>query len=134
MHLLSQIEPQFMNIYMYIYIYMWGCVYICMYIYVYIYTYIYVYIYICIYICIHTYIYIYIYTRIINKFPDFFVWALLFVVHTWNYCPLWGQCTCCTVLTTLARPHSSLLAWACQWPSPQPLSSPQLSHNDSLWA
>ena len=24
--------------------------------------------------------------------------------------------------------------WACQWPSSQPLSSPQLSHNDSLWA
>ena len=24
--------------------------------------------------------------------------------------------------------------WVCQWPSSQPLSSPQLSHNDSLWA
>ena len=24
--------------------------------------------------------------------------------------------------------------WACQWPWSQPLSSPQLSHNDSLWA
>ena len=24
--------------------------------------------------------------------------------------------------------------WACQWPSSQPLSSPQLSHNDNLWA
>ena len=24
--------------------------------------------------------------------------------------------------------------WACQWPSSQPLSSPQFSHNDSLWA
>ena len=24
--------------------------------------------------------------------------------------------------------------WACQWPSSQPLSSSQLSHNDSLWA
>ena len=24
--------------------------------------------------------------------------------------------------------------WACQWPSSQPLSSPQLPHNDSLWA
>ena len=24
--------------------------------------------------------------------------------------------------------------WACQWSSSQPLSSPQLSHNDSLWA
>ena len=28
----------------------------------------------------------------------------------------------------------SPLVWACQWPSSQPLSSPQLSHNDSLWA
>ena len=26
------------------------------------------------------------------------------------------------------------IVWACQWPSSQPLSSPQLSHNDSLWA
>ena len=24
--------------------------------------------------------------------------------------------------------------WMCQWPSSQPLSSPQFSHNDSLWA
>ena len=24
--------------------------------------------------------------------------------------------------------------WACQWPSSQPLSSPQFSHNDNLWA
>ena len=27
-----------------------------------------------------------------------------------------------------------VLLWACQWPSSQPLSSPQLSHNDSFWA
>ena len=32
------------------------------------------------------------------------------------------------------RPHRSPLVWACQWPSSQLLSSPQLSHNDSLWA
>ena len=32
------------------------------------------------------------------------------------------------------RPHGSPLVWACQWPSSLPLSSPQLSHNDSLWA
>ena len=32
------------------------------------------------------------------------------------------------------KPHGSPLVWACQWPSLQPLSSPQLSHNDSLWA
>ena len=30
--------------------------------------------------------------------------------------------------------NRSPLVWACQWPSSQPLSSPQLSHNDSLWA
>ena len=32
------------------------------------------------------------------------------------------------------RPHGSPLVWACQWHSSQPFSSPQLSHNDSLWA
>ena len=36
--------------------------------------------------------------------------------------------------TTSGRPHGSPLVWSCQWPSSQPLSSPQLSHNDSLWA
>ena len=35
---------------------------------------------------------------------------------------------------TSGRPHGSPLVWACQWPSSRPLSSPQLSHNDSLWA
>ena len=75
----------------------------------------------------------------LNKFPDFFIWALLLIVHTWNSSPLWSnlfwlQCTCCTVPTTSGRPHGSSLVWACQWPSSQPLSSPQLSHNDSLWA
>ena len=47
---------------------------------------------------------------------------------------LWQQCTCCSVLTTSRRPHGSPLVWACQWPLSQPLSSPQFSHNDSLWA
>ena len=32
------------------------------------------------------------------------------------------------------KAHGSPLVWACQWPSSQPLSSPQWSHNDSLWA
>ena len=68
----------------------------------------------------------------LNKFP-FFVWALLLIVHAWNSSPLRLQCTC-TVPTTSGRPHGSTLVWACQWPSSQPLSSPQLSHNDSLWA
>ena len=76
----------------------------------------------------------------LNKFPDFFfVWALLLIVHTWNSSPLRSnllrlQCTCCTVPTTSAKPHGRPLVWACQWPSSQPLSSIQLSHNDSLWA
>ena len=76
----------------------------------------------------------------LNKFPDFFfVWPLLLIVHTWNSSPLRSnllrlQCTCCTVPTTSGRPYGSSLVWACQWPSSQPLSSPQLSHNDSLWA
>ena len=65
--------------------------------------------------------------------------ALLLIVHTWNSSPLRSnllrlQCTCCTVPTTSRRPHGSPLVWACQWPSSQPLSSPQLSHNDSLGA
>ena len=34
----------------------------------------------------------------------------------------------------IARPNGSRLVWVCQWPSSQPLSSLQLSHNDSLWA
>ena len=75
----------------------------------------------------------------LNKFPDFFVWALLLIVHTWNSSPLPRNLlrlkfTCCTVPTTSGTPYGSPLVWACQWPSSQPLSSPQLSHNDSLWA
>ena len=61
------------------------------------------------------------------------------IVHTWNSIFLRSnllqlQCTCCTVPTTSGRHHGSPLVWVCQWPSSQPLSSPQLSHNDSLWA
>ena len=61
------------------------------------------------------------------------------IVHTWNSSPFQSnllrlQYTCCTDPTTSVRPHGSPLAWACQWPSSQPLSSPQLSHYDSLWA
>ena len=61
------------------------------------------------------------------------------IEHTWNSSPLrsnllWLQHTCCTIPTTFRRPHRSPLVWACQWPSSQPLSSPQLSHNNSLWA
>ena len=109
--------------------------------------YIYIYIYIYLEIHIHTYMYTYFHTICLyvdirgslNKFPDFFVWALSWIVHTWNSSPLRSnllrlQCTCCTVPTTSRRPHGSPLVWACQWPSSQPLSSPQLSHNDSLWA
>ena len=70
----------------------------------------------------------------LNKFPD--LWALLLIVHTWNSCPLRSnllrlQCTCSNVPTTSGRLNGSPL---CQWPSSQPLSSPQLSHNNSLWA
>ena len=43
-----------------------------------------------------------------------------------------GQYT--TVPTTSGRPHWSPFVWGCQWPSSQLLSSPQLSHNDRLWA
>ena len=44
------------------------------------------------------------------------------------------QCTCSTVPTTSGTPHRSPLVWLCQWLSLRPLLSPQLSHNDSLWA
>ena len=72
------------------------------------------------------------------SFQTFFVWALLLIVHTWNSTPLLSyplqlQCTC-TVYITSGRPHGGPLVWVCQWPSSQPLSSPQLSHNYSLWA
>ena len=72
-----------------------------------------------------------------NKFPDFFVWTLLLIVHAWNSSPLPSnllrlRCTCCTAPTTSGRPLGSPLVWTCQGPSSQPRSSPQLSHNDSL--
>ena len=76
----------------------------------------------------------------LNEFTDFFfVWALLLIVHTWNSSPLPNnllrlKCTCCTVPTTSGRPQGGPLVWACQWPSSQPLLSPQLSHKDSLGA
>ena len=78
-------------------------------------------------------------TSIIKCFQTLFVWALLLIVHTLNSSPLQSnllqlQCTCRTIPTTSGRPHGSPLVWACQWPSSQSLSSPQLSHNDSLWA
>ena len=82
----------------------------------------------------HVYIYIYIYEVHTISFQTFFVWALLLIVHTWNSSLLRSnllplKCIC-TVPTTSARPQGSPLMWACQWPSSQPLSSPQLSHND----
>ena len=67
------------------------------------------------------------------------MWAFLLIVNSWNSRPLRSnllrlQYTCCTVPTTNGRPHGRPLVWACQWPSSQPLSSLQMSHNDSLWA
>ena len=69
----------------------------------------------------------------IFSFSYFFIWALLLIVHILNSSPLQSnllqlQCTC-TIPTTSGRPHGSPLVW----PS-QPLSSPQLSYNDSFWA
>ena len=50
----------------------------------------------------------------LNKFPDFFVWALLLIVHTWNSRPLQSnllrlQWTYCTVPTTLEDPMEVFL-------------------------
>ena len=94
--------------------------------------------------CVCTYICVCVCVSLSHKdhwisFQTFFVWALLLIVHTWNSSPLRSnflrlQCTCCTVPTTSGRPHGSPLVWRCQWPSLQILSSPQLSHNNSLWA
>ena len=86
-----------------------------------------------------TYLYIYIYEVHTISFETFFVGTFLLIVHTWNSSPLpsnflWLQCTCFTIPTPSGRPHGSPLVWACQWPSSQSLLSPQLSHNDSLWA
>ena len=70
-----------------------------------------------------------------DKFPDFFR-KDTFIDSTHrkprNLPQL--QCTCSTVPTTPGKPHGSPLVWECQSPSSQPLSSPQLFHNDSLWA
>ena len=70
----------------------------------------------------------------LNKFPDFYCMGTFI-----NSAPLRSnllrlQCTLCTVPTTSGTPHGCPLVWACQWPSSQPLSSPQLSHNDNFWA
>ena len=67
------------------------------------------------------------------------MWAFLLIVPTWNSRLLRSnllrlQYTCWTVTTISGRFHGCPLVWACQWPSSQPLSYPQLSHNDSLWA
>ena len=75
-----------------------------------------------------------IYVRVsLNKFPDFFVWVLLLIIHTWNSSPLRSnllrlQSTCYTVSTTSGRLNGS--PFFGQWP----FSSPQLSHNNSIWA
>ena len=87
---------------------------------------------------IYIYIYIYIYMLHTISFQTFFVWALLLIVHTWNSSSLRSnllrlQCTCSTVPTTSGRTHGSPLVRAYQWPMSQPLSFPQLSHNDSVW-
>ena len=93
-----------------------------------------IYIYMCVCVCN---IYIYTYEVHTISFQTFFIWALLLIEHTWNSSPLQSnllqlQCTC-TVPTTSGGPYEHSLVWACQWPLSQPLSSPQLSHNVSLW-
>ena len=75
-----------------------------------------------------------------NQFPDFFrMRTFIDRKHLKLSSPLRSnllrvQCTSCTVSTTSGKPQGSSLVWACQWPWSQPLSSHQLSHNDSLWA
>ena len=62
-----------------------------------------------------------------NKFPDFFVWALLLIVHTWNSSSLRSnlhrlQCTCCTVPKIhweqgLDYREGEELSWCPSWPN-----------------
>ena len=74
------------------------------------------------------------------SFQTFSLCALLLIVHTHEtlvpFEVISSGCNAlvCTVPPTFGRSHRSSLVWVCQWPSSQPLSSPQLSHNDSLWA
>ena len=136
------------NIYIYVYIWVYQNIYIYILMHIYIFNHLYLYIYIYIYnehwyksvyIQMYIYIYIYIYEFHAISFQTFFVWALLLIVHTWNSSPLRNNlirllCTFCTVQTTSGSLYGNPLAWACQCPLSQPFSSPQLSHNDCLWA
>ena len=104
---------------------------------IYIYVHIYIYIYICVCVCVCVCLlsntkssddgnnsifglsFLNIYVRgSLNKFPDFFVWALLLIVHTWNSSHLRSnrlrlQSTCCTVPKTSGRRLNivTLLYW-----------------------
>ena len=107
---------------------------LCVHIWIYMYS-ISLYIYIWMYMSLCVHIWVYIYEDHWITFQTFFVWALLLIVHTWNSSHLRSnllrlQCTFCTVPITCGRPHGSLLVWVGQWPSSQPLSSSQLSHNE----
>ena len=73
----------------------------------------------------------------LNKFPDFFVWALLLIVHTWNSSLLRSnllqlQCTSCTVTTTSGRPHGSPLVWGLPWGLPWGLLWPGMVAPDRV--
>ena len=69
----------------------------------------------------------------LDKFPDFLrIGTFIDSPHRSNLLQL--QFTCCNVPTPSGRPHGIPLVWAYEWTSSQPLSSSQLSHNDSLWA
>ena len=66
------------------------------------------------------------------SFQTFFIWALLLIVP---FEVISSGCNALVVVfQQLLEGPTEVLVWACQWPSSQPLSSPQLSHNDSLWA
>ena len=73
------------------------------------------------------------------NFQTFFVWALLLIVYTWNSSPIRSN----LLLAAMHLLYRSNNFWEAPWKSSyvsvsmtssQPLSSPQLSHNDSLWA
>ena len=74
----------------------------------------------------------------LNKFPDFFhMGTFIDSTHMKTVVPFEVISFGCNALVVpfqqlLARPNESPLVWVCQWPSSQPLSCPQLSHQNSL--
>ena len=71
----------------------------------------------------------------LNKFPDFFRMGTYMIVHTWNSSALRSNPPPAAIhllyhSNSFWKAHGSPLVWANQWPSSQPLSSPQFERSD----